>query len=1476
MFVRFFCLRKLASLRFLPTLYLLLSLVSCGINEGGETPPNEARNNQVLRRPLDVSGSYVINPVTGDSIEPIFDRNGASFETMKATPAIGRIDEFYKQPAKVTLAKWEKLEKELQSSIRPISVDVIQKPLVYDTLAVVKEDAYVLKSAIGDTILTGIPLKIEGKKTPVKYPQPVASLPPVLLYDSGVNLKRLGVDQNLSMETTTGIIEDKYGNKWISYLGGGLSKYDGQSFWHFTEKEGLPNNFLWGILEASDGKLWMNTLHEGVVVFDGEHFINYSAKEGFPGNGIRDIFEDSKGNIWLMRRYGVSKYDGDSFTHFTTKEGLVDNSIIRIYEDKEGFIWMVGFGKVSRYDGTTFRNFAIRHPEGTGYINPIFEDQAGHLWLSSETELFRYDGTSFTRFPASLREFRLYWHEDPDSGHIWIAFYSDHLYKFDGEQYWEYTMSDELKNSSIERIAKDEAGNMWFCTTGIGIYVLNENSFMTTSDLDGQITKDKGDKLWLTKASGELNKYENGVLWHLAGSNQRANIGPVMEDSRQNVWMGLYKGLAKYDGQSITYYRTENNLDQFTTRAITEDHNGNIWFARNYGAIVKHDGAQFIQYGAQDGLPPNGFSYSIEDKRHNLWFSSQGGGLVKFDGASFTVFSEKEGLSSNDIISMTEDQEENLWLGANGKGLMKYDGTYFTYYTESNGLSNNVVTSITVDPKNQIWVGTGSGLNVLVPKNDRQIPDKNEDPAEAWMENDYVIYSFSKKDGLIDNTIGWNSLTIDEDNVLWGSLYGKVFKLNIDRFELSRTPLTVQLDRLDLNGHFKDFRNLKENLPSGVDYKEVPAFFNYPLNPTFSYDYNHLSFHYSATDWSAPHKILYSYRMKNSGKAWSVPSPETKADFRNLPSGLHTFEVRAMGQSQKWGEPFVYTFRILPPWWKTWWAYTGYIILITGLIYRLYRYQLRRQYQKQEMENLKLLDAFKNELYTNITHEFRTPLTIISGMIDQISEKPDLWLERGAKMIKQNTASLLNLVNQILDLRKLESNEIKVQMVNGNVVKYLRYISESHQSYAEHRGLQLHFLSAEEEINMDYDPDKLLRIISNLLSNAIKFTPKGGSVYLHVDQKILDEIPVLNLRVQDTGLGIPEKDLPYIFGRFYQAEHASVRKGASTGIGLALVQELVKIFGGTIWVKSTVGKGSTFTIALPITNEALLPAEDATATPPAMSRMEKAIIEPALIQPDVMENAKEPGITGKPHLLIVEDNPDVRQYLIACLEDDYQLTLAENGRIGIEMATEALPDLIVSDVLMPEKNGYELTETLKNDERTDHIPIVLLTAKADLDSRISGLEKGADAYLAKPFEKRELLVRLEKLLELRQKLQAHYASVSNAAKDAETLSIPEHPFLQKFYALVEKELSNPELDMNQLCRALGMSRSQVFRKLKALTDKSATVLIRSYRLQKGKQLLATSNLTVSEVAYEVGFTSLNYFSAAFFEEFGIRPSATRK
>lgn len=521
----------------------------------------------------------------------------------------------------------------------------------------------------------------------------------------------------------------------------------------------------------------------------------------------------------------------------------------------------------------------------------------------------------------------------------------------------------------------------------------------------------------------------------------------------------------------------------------------------------------------------------------------------------------------------------------------------------------------------------------------------------------------------------------------------------------------------------------------------------------------------------------------------------------------------------------------------------------------------------QQKEKLEELDVLKSHFFTNISHEFRTPLTIISGMIDQVKTKPELWLEKGSQMIKQNTLSLLNLVNQILDLRKLESGALKLDLVQGDIIQYLRYITESHQSYAENNDLKLHFLAAQSSLKMDYDLDKILRVISNLLSNAVKYKVEKGDIYFHIDEKTENEKRYLQIRIQDTGLGIPDSELKHIFDRFYQVDdsgnYRDTRKSEGTGIGLALTREFVKLMRGDIEVESELGVGTTFSIKLPITNnsiisEAFLPIETPT------------IESPDIIKSNFPLNTADLS-TEKPLLLIVEDNPDVQQFLVACLEEDYQLQIEDNGQKGIDSAIEQVPALIVSDVMMPVKDGFELCETLKKDERTSHIPIILLTAKADMDSKISGLEKGADAYLTKPFEQNELLVRLKKLLELRIKLQEQYRSL-----EPKETNHPEDIFIQKVRNAIEKNINNEDFGTMQLCRAVALSRAQLHNKIKALTGLSTSIFIRSIRLKKAKYLLETTDLIVSEVAYEVGFKNPAYFSTSYLEEFNISPSKTRK
>lgn len=512
----------------------------------------------------------------------------------------------------------------------------------------------------------------------------------------------------------------------------------------------------------------------------------------------------------------------------------------------------------------------------------------------------------------------------------------------------------------------------------------------------------------------------------------------------------------------------------------------------------------------------------------------------------------------------------------------------------------------------------------------------------------------------------------------------------------------------------------------------------------------------------------------------------------------------------------------------------------------------------EENEYLSEIDTLKNQFFTNISHEFRTPLTIIKGMVEQIEEDRDRWMNHGLQMIQKHSDHLLDLVNQVLDLRKLEAGKLPINWVLGDIVSYLNYLMESFQALAEAKDIHFKMQHNISALEMDYDPEKMLRIFSNLWSNAIKFTPEGGLI----ETKLEHQGDQLQVVLSDSGRGIPADQLPDIFNRFYQVRSEATSGG--TGIGLAIVKEMVELLGGQIEVSSEVEIGTTFKFSLPIHR---------AARPAAAS--EKTFSEGIPQKTLSKLSFPEANIPDLPQVLLVEDNDDVAQYLWSILEGRYQIHRAKDGQAGLAYALLQVPDLIISDVMMPKMDGIQMCGLLKRDERTSHIPIVLLTAKADIDGRLGGLKSGADEYLAKPFNKKELLLRLEKLLELRKQLQRHYLNLIEQGNTSEETS-PEHEFIHQLKQVIEEELDNEDFGIPEICRAMGVSRSQLHRKLKALTGLSTSHFIRSLRLAKAKHFLANTDLNIAQVAYEVGFKDPKYFSKTFAEVYGMAPTEWRK
>ncbi len=540
-------------------------------------------------------------------------------------------------------------------------------------------------------------------------------------------------------------------------------------------------------------------------------------------------------------------------------------------------------------------------------------------------------------------------------------------------------------------------------------------------------------------------------------------------------------------------------------------------------------------------------------------------------------------------------------------------------------------------------------------------------------------------------------------------------------------------------------------------------------------------------------------------------------------------------------------------------AFAMSIIVITSYIFffSLYAVNLYAKVEQRETQHQKELNDAKTRLYTNITHEFRTPLTVILGLADAVKTGSPNHIEGRMDTIIKNGKSLLQLVDQMLDLSKLDSGKLSVNKIHVNIIPFLKYIFQLQEYYAEEKRISMSFFSGSQAYELDFDPEKMAAIVSNLLNNAIKFTDEGG----HIQLKVFSRSDFLYIEIYDNGIGIPAEKAEQIFERFYQVDGDNIRRAGGAGIGLSLTRELVSLLKGSIKVESVPGVETVFSVRLPITHQQRK-EELHCNTQPFYSEQKKEI---DLNVKDEIQNG------DRKHLLIVEDNSDVVGYMKVCYQEHFVIAVARDGLEGHKCALNQIPDIIISDVMMPGMDGFELCKKLKDDYRTSHIPIILLTAKADIPSRIEGLEQGADAYVVKPFNQQELLVRMQKLLELRRNLFKRYSNGNAMETSSDPVVQKEDLFIQRLNESINKNLGDENYDIHKLCEDMAMSKSQLYRKFRALTNDSAARYIRRQRMKRAKELLQTTNMNITEVGYEVGMKSLSTFSQLFKDEFGESP-----
>ena len=1306
---------------------------------------------------------------------------------------------------------------------------------------------------------------------------------------------------SLSNNYTQTIHEDNNGNLWIGTFGGGLNKFEKKTerFTHYRhdpeDSNSISSDFILSIYEDKSGFLWIGTNGSGINKFNmkEESFIHYSNNpedsNSLSHNVVRAFYEDESGNLWIgTDGGGLNKFDEktEKFTCYKhdpdNPKSLSHDFVLAIIEDDDGALWLATYGgALNKFDRTT---------ETFMHFSPNLND--------------------FT-----IRGFQTLIKSSTEPGIIWISAHG--IYKFDikKEKFTHYKHESydptSLSTNKTVSIYEDNSGLLWVGTADKGLNKYNKvqenilhykndptNANSLSSNFVLPIYEDKSGILWIGTDGGGLNKFDrkNSVLTHYLHQPDNLNslgnntLLSIIEEKPGILWIGTVDGLNRFDTKNnkFTIYKHDFNnprsLSDNFVGPIYIDRSGNLWIGTQDGGLNKliisendKTSPVFLHYQHDPNDPHSISDNSVltiyEDNDGFLWIGTMNGGLNKFDKRKEKFFHYKHdpnnanSLSNNYVNTIYQDKNGVLWIGTEGGGLNKLvlsdneeSPPTFIHYQEVDGLSNNIVYGILEDNHHNLWISTRNGLSKFNPD---EVDDKGVALPTAF-KNYYTFDGFQANE--------FHSLSYFKNRK------GEMFFGGINGF----------------NAFYPD--SLKENLtiPDVVitDFKVFNQDYKLDTSITeinqivLSYSENFLSFDFAVLDYTAPKKNSYAYKLDGLDNNWNYVDNRNFAHYTNLSPGKYIFSVKGSNNDGVWNEEGVsVSIIITPPWWATWWAYVIYGLCAFSLLYGFRRYERNRLNWKNQfkLDEVKLMeraetDRMKSRFFANISHEFRTPLTLILGPSESIiTRTSEDDTKKLAGSIKRNANRLLGLINQLLDLSKLEAGELKLKASIGNIVSFTKGITMSFESIAERKDITLKVKTTNDKIEIYFDKDKMTKILTNLLSNAFKFTTAGEEITVAINETEKNSVEII---VRDTGIGISKEEIPKLFDRFYQVDSSQTREHEGTGIGLALTKELVELHHGSINVDSKkgdpdlVGTGWTeFTIELPLGREHLSSDEIVELVEPVEE--ETIVNEEEYLSPTsgIQTEMSNEIVNDKTIILVVEDNAEVRKYIKDSLGEEHQVEEAVNGEQGVEKAEKIIPDLIISDIMMPKMDGNELTRLLKNDEKTSHIPIILLTAKSEQESKIEGLETGADAYLTKPFNAKELQVRIKNLINIRKKLQEKFRIGYFLPKqDEKKLSTLDEQFMYKVVEVIEQHISEEEFSIIEFAREVGMSRSQIHRKLRALTGKSPSRYIRMVRLTRGRKLIEERAGNISEIAYLVGFSSPIYFAKCFKDEYGFPPS----
>jgi signal transduction histidine kinase/ligand-binding sensor domain-containing protein/DNA-binding response OmpR family regulator len=1326
-------------------------------------------------------------------------------------------------------------------------------------------------------------------------------------------INKLFTEQGLSSNIIYNLLQDRKGFIWVA-TEEGLNKFDGKNFTHFSVNSGrysLSHNRTQTLLLAPDGNIWAGT-SDGLNIYDyksdsiikvrtntsplrlvyndityltsgidkartwigtygnGVNFFNWNSRKFYglrlpkihniqPPLYIMSLLEDDNNRLWIGTQHnGLYRYDlNDKKLNYYS---LPDNSLFirTIYQDSFRRIWIGTSKGCYLYNETTNHLELINYPVGLNYnsVGIIKEDHAGRIWIGTEqfllnfsvrsfslNEKFQYQifsqGESLSRLscPSINSLFA-----DKDNN-IWVgtAWGGVNMLKGSPTKFRLYKHESDSKNSlpnsPITSICSDQKGNVYIGTMGtdrIGVCELN---------LQSDVIKEL-----------DINKKFPGLIYQ-----------SIFIDSQNNLWFGTYNnGLIKQVGNKYTQYvfdpNNPNSIPGNDIRCIFESSDHSVWIGTSNGLAVFTNNGKIVNriniLNNRTGIR------SIKESRDGImWIGTYGAGVVTYNIGSKKINS-KPTIFVPRVVNDILIHGEEVWLSTQGEGLMVYNrrSKKGTIYNEANGLNSNYIRSLAIDKSGKIWIATSKGISKV-------------NPLTREIEN------FSSQDGIQSREFSERSVANLPNGLL---AFGGFIGLNIfDPMNVTKNdkcPPVIFTKLLVFNELITPSESKKKNSPL----KE-----NITLADKIVLNYNQSVFtiEFIGINYNANQKIQYAYFLEGSDTKWNHLGNQNSVTFRNLLPGEYTFKVKASSPDAVWSDKNIASIDIIikPPFWKTFWAYLIYLIILSFILYFVWLFFTIRirtanhlKIERAKREKEEELHQEKLQFFTNISHEFRTPLTLIIGPLEKMQmDETEEEKKTHLNLMLRNAKRLLSMVNQLLDFRKTERGQMKLKVQQQDMMLSISEIMLSFDELRKQKDIDFEFIHDQDTLFAWFDAEFLNKSLFNLLSNAFKFTNNNGKISVSVAvKKDLLETNEVEIMITDNGKGIQQFEIKSIFDRFYQGkEQSNMQQGS--GIGLHLVKNLIELHHGTIDVESIPTIKTTFKITLPIEKSAYLESEckDESELNINFEKTEDIVnITNSETEKTEVEKFKN---QNKKRILIVEDNEDIRSYIHSILGIQYAIEEAENGAIAIEMVALNDYDLIISDLMMPEMDGIEMCKRLKSSIETNHIPIIILTAKSDIENKIEGLKIGADSYITKPFHPEHLSVRVSKLIELRELLKERYSrkisfgDLNNPELDT---SSPDELFLQKTISIILEKLIETDFNGDSLATELGISRMGLHRKIKALTGQSTGEFIRNIRLKKAYEFLSIPGKNISEVCYDVGFNSPSYFTTCFVEAFKITPS----